>query len=320
MGLEAETSTRVRGRRASVSLVAQAESDDAPQRLHSIFPRDLLAFLVRSPGVGDWYLVDSPVVLGDFRGDFRLEPKAVGLDFDALQDFLAKDFVAGLHIGKLQVGENVGKQSEHSVCYVVPEVVDALWAAKESRAIDNICAAVDDGFEQDAIIARVVFEVRVLYQHDVTSGLGKAAAQSRALALVGRLKEEPQITQFNGFAAVLSGDRFFAVCLPRAHVFQDLARAVGRAVIDNEDLIAKLRLQNAPQNLLDGGSFVVNGDHDRNHWIVQRGRIASPISHGPKIVAALASVSKGEPCKVPVNRGLPASTGSRYSCTSASQR
>jgi len=41
------------------------------------------------------------------------------------------------------------------------------------------------------------------------------------------LKEQAQVPQFNGLAAILGLDRFLIVFLMPGHVFQNLARSIG---------------------------------------------------------------------------------------------
>src|SRR5207245_2244726 len=83
-------------------LVGKFEANDAPEGLHAVFPGDFLSFFIGAASVGDGDLVDAPTMLGDFCGDFGFEAEAIGANLDALQDFLAKNFVAGLHVGEFE--------------------------------------------------------------------------------------------------------------------------------------------------------------------------------------------------------------------------
>src|SRR5262249_56431728 len=68
-------------------LVEHPVAHDAEERLKGVLEPDLLAFLVRAPGVGDGASEDAPArrPLADLRRDLRLEPEPVGLHLDALQ-------------------------------------------------------------------------------------------------------------------------------------------------------------------------------------------------------------------------------------------
>src|SRR5436190_1659669 len=83
--------------------------------------------------------------------------------------------------------------------------------AEKSRTILHVGAPIDDWLKQSRVIARIVFEVRVLYQHDISRCLCKTAPQGRSLALVRRLKEKTQVPQLDLIASILRGREFFAI-------------------------------------------------------------------------------------------------------------
>src|SRR5262249_20478382 len=134
--------------------------------------------------------------------DFGLEAEAIGLQGDALKDFAAKDLVTGLHIGELEIGEDIREQGEKFVGDVMPEVVDALGTAQKARAEDDVGATVDQRFEQLVVVARIVFEVGVLHQNDVARQFSEAAAQCGAFALIHLLEKNAQIAQLDRVAAI----------------------------------------------------------------------------------------------------------------------
>src|SRR5258708_4395243 len=174
-------------------------------------------------------------MLGDFGSDFGFEAEAVGANLNALQYFLAKNLVASLHVGEFQVGEDVGEQGEEFVGDVVPEIVDALRAAQEAGAEDDVGAAVEDGLEQLGIVAGVVFEIGILDEDDFAGGFREAATDSGALALILLLKEKAEIAKFDGIIAVVGGGRAFAAGLARGQTLEGLASALGGAIVDAED-------------------------------------------------------------------------------------
>src|SRR5713226_889113 len=169
----------------------------------------------------------------------------------------------------------------------------ALRPAKKSRAIYHVRPSVDDRPEQDTIITRVVFQVCILHQHDLSGCLRKPASQRRSLALVRCLKEEPQIPQLDLVASILCRREFISICLPRRHVLQNLPRSVRRAIIHDDHFLAHFGVQHSPQDLIDCRFLVVNGNHDRDFRIVQRGGVSSLMGHKcSKIVAAQPPRSK----------------------------
>src|SRR4051812_6809397 len=105
------------------SSVEVGVAEDAVEGLPAVFPADLLALSVISAVVADGHLVDPAPARGpaverwemeasDLRGDLGLEAEAVALERDALDHFAAKHLVAHFHVGKVQVGEHIGKQRE----------------------------------------------------------------------------------------------------------------------------------------------------------------------------------------------------------------
>src|SRR2546429_9783840 len=177
-----------------------------------------------------------------------------------------------------------------------------LRPAQKSRAIHHIRAAFDDRLQQLRVIARIVFQVRVLHQHDISRYLRKTAPQSSSLTLVRRLKEKPQISQLDLVAPILRGSGGFAIRLLRSHVFEYLTRSVGRAIIDDDHFLAYSSVQHPPEDLIDRRFLVVNGNNNGNLRIVQRRGVVSLMGHGcRKIVAAHPPASKGKSCP---NSGL----------------
>src|SRR5258706_917879 len=96
--------------------------DDTVDRAEPVAPADLLALGIGAPVVRDADLVDAHAQLGDLRGDLGLEAETVLLDRDRLDHLAPEGLVAGLHVGKVQVGEHGVKKREHAVADAVPEV------------------------------------------------------------------------------------------------------------------------------------------------------------------------------------------------------
>src|ERR1041385_1471478 len=178
--------------------VRKTIADDAPKSLDAIFPGDFLTFFISASRIGNGHFVDAPIPFCDFGGNFRLESEAIGPELDALEDLAAENFVARLHIGEFQVGENVRKQREEFVGDIMPEIVDALRTAEKAGAKDYISTAIEDGFEKFVVIARIVFEVSILDEDDVAGNFRKAAAQGRTLSLILRLEKDAEVAEVDG--------------------------------------------------------------------------------------------------------------------------
>src|SRR5687768_5757434 len=98
-------------------LFEQAEPHDRQHRLYAVLPRDLLSLLVAAAVVGDadFEDTDAGADLGDLGGHFGLEAEAVAREGDLVEDRLAEDLVADLHVGQVQVREHVAQRREHAV-------------------------------------------------------------------------------------------------------------------------------------------------------------------------------------------------------------
>jgi hypothetical protein len=112
------------------------------------------------------------------------------------------------------------------------------------------------------IIARVVFKVGVLHEDDVASNFRKATSESGAFTLIAFLKKDAEVAKFDGIAAIEGGGLRFAQRLQLREFFEDLASAVGGAVVDQDDFLAKGSFNDAAKDFVDGGFFVVNGNDD----------------------------------------------------------
>ncbi len=101
--------------------MGEGTTEHGPDRRDPIPPTDLLPFLVTAPVVGDGDLIDPPPSLGDPYGEFRLDPKAFGLQFKTLKNFAPEDLVTGLHVSQVQVGKHIRKEGQQLVSHRMPK-------------------------------------------------------------------------------------------------------------------------------------------------------------------------------------------------------
>jgi hypothetical protein len=121
---------------------------DAVHRSHAVPPADLLALGVGASVVGDPDLVDPPPAGGDLGRHLRFEAEAVLFDLDRLDDLAAEGLVTGLHVGEVQVGEDVGDGGQELVADRVPVVEDSVGpVVVEAGAEADVGPAVDQRFE-----------------------------------------------------------------------------------------------------------------------------------------------------------------------------
>jgi len=119
--------------------------------------------------------------------------------------------------------------------------------AKESRAVHHLGPTGQDRPQQDRVVGRVVLEVGVLDQQDIAGRMAQALADGGALALVARQQVQVEVA-------------------PRGLLAQDIAGAVGREVVDDDDLLLDVAEVDRPyliEQRRDGIFLVVAGDDDR---------------------------------------------------------
>ena len=215
----------------------------------TIAPADFFTLGVGSAVVADPHLIDGAAQPGDFGGDFGLKPKAVFLQGDLFQDFPAEDFITGLHVGDIDVGQHVREQREETVADHVPEIDHAVRVGPhETRAKDDIGPAGQDGCEQAGILVGIVFEVGILHDDDVAGGGGEAGAERGALALVDLMVNNP-------------GEFAFDL------VAQDVAGPVGRTIVHDQDFLPlDRRGPDGGEDGMDGLPLVEAGNDDGKQW------------------------------------------------------
>ena len=217
--------------------------DDADQSAHAVAPSDLLALGVGSTGVRDADLVDAESLAGQLGRDLGLEAEPILLDLDRLDDLAPEHLVARLHVGQVQVGEHVRQQRQALVADRVPEVQHPVRPARqEPRAVDDVGDVGCQRLDEVVVLGRVVLEVGVLDEHELGGGEREAGAQRRALALVVVVEHD---------ADTLVG-----------HTDEQVAGAVGRAIVDDEDLGDPRRFEHALDERHDGRVLVVAGHDD----------------------------------------------------------
>ena len=113
----------------------------------------------------------------------------------------------------------------------------------KARAEDDVRAARLDRPQQQRVLGRVVLEVGVLDDQDLAARGVHRGAHGPALAHV-----------------LLVEDHAHAV--PAVPGRELLARAVGRAVVDDDDLLLGRLARDEPEDLVDRADLVVDGNQD----------------------------------------------------------
>ena len=171
------------------------------------------------------------------------------MEIEGAQHVAAERLVARLHVGQRRVVEDVREQRQEAVPKQVPEQVRPLRPpARKPGAEDDVGDAAVDRLDQRRHVGRVVLEIGVLDDSDVAVHVRNRRPNGGALA------------------AVLLTDQHDGV-LPCAPLFDEVAAAVGRAVVDDDDLLVELERP-------DG----VEHGHDRRGLVVGRYEEGDP--HG----------------------------------------
>ena len=128
----------------------------------------------------------------------------------------------------------------------MPEKMHAPMPGDEPRAVDDVGLAGEERLQQHVVLRRVVFQVGVLDDQELACRLLNAPAYRRPLALVVRLLEQPDHVRVTG-----------------SQRRQDLGRAVGRAVIDHDNLLRHVDGDDTSDELTNGVALVVDRNDDR---------------------------------------------------------
>src|SRR5260370_29954311 len=121
---------------------------------------------------------------------------------------------------------------------------DALRPGKKARAVHHVGTAVGQRPNHGGVVPGVVFKVSVLQEHVWIFSRRKAKPQRSAFAAIGGVKKT-----LHAWMAELA---------------QKLRGAVGRSVVDDDDLLVEAAIQHALDYAADRRCFVVLRNHDRN--------------------------------------------------------
>src|SRR5262249_7058918 len=119
------------------------------------------------------------------------EPETGGLDYQSLSNLGPHRLVAGLHIRAIEIRENIIQEGEELVREIVPIIQHASGALyHESRTKANIAAILQDGSDQIRNIRRVIFQIGILYHHDITGDSSESCAEGGCLAGVALMLQQ----------------------------------------------------------------------------------------------------------------------------------
>ena len=170
--------------------VEKTEFENEPEGFDTVSPVDVLTLGIGSAVVADRHLIDSCAPLGKAGGDLRLESESIAGQSKTLENISSHRLVTSLHVGEIEIVDHVRQQGENPVAQGMPEEKNTpLLTGGEPRAVNGISVTVDDRSDNPLIIGRVVFEISILNNRDVTCHLFDGGSDRPSFSHVHRLAE-----------------------------------------------------------------------------------------------------------------------------------
>src|SRR2546425_5876029 len=116
--------------------------------------------------------------------------------------------------------------------------------AEETRPINHVSFALNERIKQRGIVLRIIFEVRVLNDHEIACGFPYPAPKRGTFAHIVRLQKHSHI-------------RMLAPCT------QDFPRTVTRAIIYTQKLDIEWNREHTSYYSRQRVTLIVNGHHHR---------------------------------------------------------
>jgi hypothetical protein len=186
----------------------------------SVFQADFFTVFVIASVERDGNFKNTRPFLEDFSGEFGFEIEAPGVDDDVLYGGALEHLVARFHICEDRIVEDIRQQGEEIICDHVPEHGRTAWAAQKTRSEDDVGDAFLDGFQHGGDVARVIFQIGILDEYDVSINTAQPGHQGRSFALILVM-----IEYLEGWAGMM---RLF-------NFFEDRACTIRRTVVDDDD-------------------------------------------------------------------------------------
>src|SRR6266849_4047603 len=116
-------------------------------------------FVQKSAATSDAHLIDPQPHLRNLRYDLGLEAESILSDLNRLDDIAAKNLVARLHVGQVQIRQHVRKEREKPVPYGVPEVKHSMGTVRyETRSHYDVSLPPDEWLEQSLQVPGVILQ------------------------------------------------------------------------------------------------------------------------------------------------------------------
>ena len=112
-------------------LFEKPKPDNSKKGFKIVLPGNLFAFLIGTTAVGYGNLIDFELQSGNFGGDLGLKTKLVRFQINPIDNMTPENLVSHLHIGKIQVVEQIGKQGQEFIADLVPKKEHTMGPPKK---------------------------------------------------------------------------------------------------------------------------------------------------------------------------------------------
>ncbi len=162
--------------------------------------------------VRDGVLCNSLAQAAELGSDFRAELEAAALQVELCQDRATNDFAASRLVVNVRAVKKVGKVRQTWLQgRTAGRVPDGRAVHRRRRLLCRLRAGATIGE-----ILRVIFQIGILDEHVLAAGVGQGSADGRSFAVVLLVEHDCDV-------------------VPRRQRLQLFARAVGRAIVDDDD-------------------------------------------------------------------------------------
>src|SRR5436190_17841180 len=233
------------GRSSGISATVEATPDQRTQHAEAVGRRQLLAGVARTRLVVHRNLEDLLAALEQTGGDLRLDVEAARLQRKRAEDLRADHLVARHEVAKVDVEEDVGRESDALVAHHVHERM-ARVVVEGAHAEDGVREPLAERREKAAEVVGVVLEVGVHDRGELAPGLLERRPHGRSLAHVLLVLEE-------------------ADALRPLAPEEQIASPVGRSVVDDDQLEIGIDvgLEHVRDRALSRRDLVVDRHQDR---------------------------------------------------------
>src|SRR6266498_249342 len=169
----------------------EVEANHQPDCNKAVLHQYLLPLRVCATIVAYRHLVNRHFQLCDLGRDFHFKSEAAGNDQHVANDLATKRLITGFNVGHVQVSQRIGKKRQKLVGEVVIEIENTRCSPDQKTGTkDNISVAIENRPNKTENVRRVIFEVGVLHDDDLSGSECETGLQGRGLAGIALVTNE----------------------------------------------------------------------------------------------------------------------------------